>query len=183
MRAAATAATLPLQGLSLVVALPDDSEARAIARYLGDAGAATSIAVNATFTGIQIGLDRYIPLHDGPPGEGIVGLARPWRRDVLVRAAARAAGRTGDIATSEPVPHAPEKVGGRVLVVDDNQTNRTILQEMLASWRMVPIVSASAEAALKELRRSRETSQPIRLVPRVRSLSGVPLHPEGRGSR
>ena len=68
--ARAAAAPLPLQGLSLVVALPDDSEARAIARYLGDAGAATSIAVNATFTGIQIGLDRYIPLHDGPPAEG-----------------------------------------------------------------------------------------------------------------
>ena len=88
--ARAAAAPLPLQGLSLVVALPDDSEARAIARYLGDAGAATSIAVNATFTGIQIGLDRYIPLHDGPPGEGIVGLARPWRRDVLVREIGRA---------------------------------------------------------------------------------------------
>ena len=96
--ARAAAAPLPLQGLSLVVALPDDSEARAIARYLGDAGAATSIAVNATFTGIQIGLDRYIPLHDGPPGEGIVGLARPWRRDVLVRAAARAV-----LAASTPV--------------------------------------------------------------------------------
>ena len=103
--ARAAAAPLPLQGLSLVVALPDDSEARAIARYLGDAGAATSIAVNATFTGIQIGLDRYIPLHDGPPAEGVVGLPRPWRRDVLVRAVARAVGRIDASGVpAEPMP-------------------------------------------------------------------------------
>ena len=139
--ARAAAAPLPLQGLSLVVALPDDSEARAIARYLGDAGAATSIAVNATFTGIQIGLDRYIPLHDGPPAEGVVGLPRPWRRDVLVRAAARAAGRAGDIASSEPVPHTPEKVGGRVLVVDDNSVNRKILA------RQLELAGASTDSA------------------------------------
>ena len=150
---AAAAATLPLQGLSLVVALPDDSEARAIARYLGDAGAATSIAVNATFTGIQIGLDRYIPLHDGPPAEGIVGLARPWRRDVLVRAAARAAGRTGDIATSEPVPHAPEKVGGRVLVVDDNSVNRKILARQLELAGASTDSASGGEEALELWRR------------------------------
>jgi signal transduction histidine kinase/CheY-like chemotaxis protein len=133
---------LPMQGLTLVVAVPNDAEARAIARYLGDAGAATSIAVNASFIGVQIGLDRYIPLHDGPPAEGAVGLPRPWRRDVLVRAVARAVGRVNDIGVpAESVPHGREKVGGRVLVVDDNSVNRKILA------RQLELAGASTDSA------------------------------------
>jgi signal transduction histidine kinase/ActR/RegA family two-component response regulator len=132
-----------LRGLSLVVALPDDEEARAIARYLGDAGAATSIAINAAFTGIQIGLDRYIPLFDGPTADPAAGVSRPWRRDVLIRTVARAAGRPGEIArpsrgASAAVPH---KVGGRVLVVDDNSVNRKILA------RQLELAGASTDAA------------------------------------
>ncbi len=145
--------TLPLKGLTLVVALPNDVEARAIARYLGDAGAATSIAVNAAFTGIQIGLDRYIPLHDGPPAEGAVGLPRPWRRDILVRGVARAAGRPSDISMpAEPVPHGPEKVGGRVLVVDDNSVNRKILARQLELAGASTETAAGGEEALEKWR-------------------------------
>jgi PAS domain S-box-containing protein len=39
--------------------------------------------------------------------------------------------------------------GLRVLVVDDNQTNRVILKEMLQSWRMKPEEAASGPQALK----------------------------------
>jgi CheY-like chemotaxis protein len=38
-----------------------------------------------------------------------------------------------------------------VLVVDDNQTNRRILQEMLLNWGMKPIVAESGESALLAL--------------------------------
>jgi len=44
--------------------------------------------------------------------------------------------------------------GLRVLVVDDNATNRHILREMLASWHMRPVIAADAEAAMSELRRA-----------------------------
>jgi len=133
---------LLLRGLSLVVALPDDIEARAIARYLRDAGASTSLALSATFTGIQIGLDRYIPMVDGPMADAGGGVPRPWRRDVLVRAVARAAGRPGDVARrAMPAASAPGRVAGRVLVVDDNSVNRKILA------RQLELAGASTDAA------------------------------------
>jgi two-component system sensor histidine kinase/response regulator len=42
--------------------------------------------------------------------------------------------------------------GLRVLVVDDNATNRRILQEMLASWHMKPAAVQDAASALSQLR-------------------------------
>jgi CheY-like chemotaxis protein/nitrogen-specific signal transduction histidine kinase len=42
--------------------------------------------------------------------------------------------------------------GLRVLVVDDNATNRRILEEMLASWRMAPTAVADAESAIAALK-------------------------------
>ena len=42
--------------------------------------------------------------------------------------------------------------GLRVLVVDDNATNRRILEEMLASWQMIPTTAADAETALGMLK-------------------------------
>ncbi len=142
-----------LRGLSLVVALPDDTEARAIARYLGDAGAATSLAINATFTGIQIGLDRYIPMVDGPSSNPAAaaggGVPRPWRRDVLVRAVARAAGRPGDVArTATHAASTPGRVAGRVLVVDDNSVNRKILARQLELAGATTDAAAGGEEAL-----------------------------------
>jgi PAS domain S-box-containing protein len=44
--------------------------------------------------------------------------------------------------------------GLRVLVVDDNATNRRILDEMLASWRMSPTILADATTALQTLRQT-----------------------------
>ena len=39
-----------------------------------------------------------------------------------------------------------------MLIVDDNATNRRILEEMLASWHMKPVAVADASAALNVLR-------------------------------
>jgi len=51
-----------------------------------------------------------------------------------------------------------------VMVVDDNQTNRHILCEMLSTWGMHPTPAGSAFEALAHLRRAAEGDRPFRLV-------------------
>jgi PAS domain S-box-containing protein len=51
-----------------------------------------------------------------------------------------------------------------VLVVDDNATNRRILEEMLTSWRMQPAMVASGPEALRELEAARDSGAPYPLV-------------------
>ena len=51
-----------------------------------------------------------------------------------------------------------------MLVVDDNATNRRILEEMLANWRMRPTVVDGGRTALAALERARGGGQPFALV-------------------
>jgi PAS domain S-box-containing protein len=70
-----------------------------------------------------------------------------------------AAGRTapgpGDAMTLQGLP---------VLIVDDNATNRRILQEMLTNWRMRPTVVANGREALVALERAQAAGRPFALV-------------------
>lgn len=45
-----------------------------------------------------------------------------------------------------------EQEGKRVLIVDDNETNRTILKRQFEFWKLVPVLAASGEEALAQLR-------------------------------
>jgi two-component system sensor histidine kinase/response regulator len=54
--------------------------------------------------------------------------------------------------------------GMRVLVVDDNATNRRILEEVLAQWRMQPTVVASGQAALEAMEAAERAKRPYPLV-------------------
>ena len=66
---------------------------------------------------------------------------------------------------SQQIPAAREELSGlRVLVVDDNQTSRAILEEMLQSWRMDPVAVGSADAALAELESSAQSGRSFKLV-------------------
>jgi CheY-like chemotaxis protein len=61
---------------------------------------------------------------------------------------------------AEAIPLA----GIRVVVVDDNLTNRRILSDMLWGWGMLPAPAASGMEALAHLRRGLQRGQPYSLV-------------------
>jgi signal transduction histidine kinase/CheY-like chemotaxis protein/HPt (histidine-containing phosphotransfer) domain-containing protein len=54
--------------------------------------------------------------------------------------------------------------GLRVLIVDDNDRNRLILQEVVRNWDMAPTTAASAREALGIMRTAHSGGQPIALV-------------------
>jgi two-component system sensor histidine kinase/response regulator len=60
----------------------------------------------------------------------------------------------------EPVPALSSLAGRRVLAVDDNATNRQLLQRLLTGWRITPGLAESAAAALTELRRAAAQGTP-----------------------
>ena len=57
-----------------------------------------------------------------------------------------------------------ELPGVRVLVVDDNETNRRILETTLTRWGMKPTVAKDGEDALAKLARARDANQPFELI-------------------
>jgi two-component system sensor histidine kinase/response regulator len=64
-----------------------------------------------------------------------------------------------------PRPAEPATLRGLpVLVVDDNETNRWIFKEMLASWGMKPTLADSAHEALAEMKRAISRDEPFRLA-------------------
>ena len=132
-------AGFPLENLSLILSLPDPQESAAIARYLRDAGAEVDVVVSSETAVTIDGSSNQVCLAE---------LKRPWRRDVLVRAIAQAAGRTG---SGVPVAQAPVprgRLGGRVLVVDDNSVNRRILARQLELAGTSADMAAGGEEAL-----------------------------------
>ena len=54
--------------------------------------------------------------------------------------------------------------GLRVLVVDDNLTNRRILEEMLVSWHMEPVTIGDAAGALEALRQASSLGRPFDVI-------------------
>lgn len=52
----------------------------------------------------------------------------------------------------------------RILVVDDNSTNRRILQEILKRWEVTSMAVESGEQALEELESARQRGLPYRLI-------------------
>lgn len=55
-------------------------------------------------------------------------------------------------------------VGLRVLVVDDNQNNRRILNEMLLNWKMNPVVAPNVTQALQHIRQQQRAGTPFDLI-------------------
>jgi PAS domain S-box-containing protein len=60
--------------------------------------------------------------------------------------------------------HGSELAGVPILVVDDNATNRRILEDSVIRWNMMPTVVESAAAAMEVLQRARSSGARLPLV-------------------
>ena len=72
-----------------------------------------------------------------------------------------------DLLVSHMQPELPDGGllrGACVMVVDDNQTNRRILERLLTRWGMHPVCLESGEKALEELNAARTSGNPYRLI-------------------
>jgi two-component system sensor histidine kinase/response regulator len=67
-------------------------------------------------------------------------------------------------AVMATIPDAVDLRDLPVLIVDDNATNRRLLEEMVIGWRMVPRLAASVSEALTALRVAQESGRPFHLV-------------------
>jgi CheY-like chemotaxis protein len=54
--------------------------------------------------------------------------------------------------------------GLNVLIVDDNETNRFILEEATTNWGMRPLVASSVDLAIQEIERAKNAGKPIACV-------------------
>ena len=72
----------------------------------------------------------------------------------------------GSIPASQAQARLPDGLlrGARVLVVDDNQTNRRILERLLTRWGMHPVCVESGQEALEELTSARSSGKAYRLI-------------------
>jgi|YNPMSStandDraft_1061717.scaffolds.fasta_scaffold10405_2 PAS domain S-box-containing protein len=73
-----------------------------------------------------------------------------------------------EVGYDQPAEIPPSLVGSLaglpVLVVDDNATNRRILQEMLSAWKMQPTLAASAAEAIERLQAAQRSGTSFPLV-------------------
>ena len=70
-------------------------------------------------------------------------------------------GRAGD---SLPMPDTPQLKDMRVLVVDDNATNRLLAVELTHRWGMQPVAVADGRQAIVELARAKQAGAPYKLL-------------------
>ena len=77
---------------------------------------------------------------------------------------ARYANATDEDLDAASTIYPPMLAGLRVLIVDDNATNRRILFEILTNWKMQPMAVASVPDAIGELRRQADLANPYALV-------------------
>jgi two-component system sensor histidine kinase/response regulator len=69
-----------------------------------------------------------------------------------------------DMVTSGEARHLADIHGMRVLVVDDNEMNRRLLQEILTRWHMEPVLVDGGFAALAAMNDARQHNRPFPLV-------------------
>ena len=66
--------------------------------------------------------------------------------------------------TAAAAPETIDLSGTRVLIVDDNETNRQILDEITRAWGMVPTTAADAASGLRALESTQASDAPFQIL-------------------
>ncbi|MDQ4503508.1 response regulator [Sinomonas sp. ASV322] len=152
---------------------PDDARLRFEVRDTGigiapeqqelifDAFAQADASTTRQYGGTGLGLAICRRLTEALGGE--IGLTSQLGAGSVFWVAVPVSVLAADASASEP-PLAPFRAGLRVLVVDDNATNRLVLERQLAAWGMEPESTEDAAGALELLGAARAQGLPFELA-------------------
>jgi two-component system, sensor histidine kinase and response regulator len=158
-------ATLRFAVTDTGIGIPADKQ-RQIFQAFTQADASTTRRFGGTGLGLAIAL-RLVELMNG----------RMWVESEVGRGSTfifTASFDRPQVPAHEPLLDKTTALDGlRVLVVDDNATNRRILDEMLASWQMKPTAVADAEAGLAALGAAVTRQEPFDVILVDRQMPGV----------
>ncbi len=137
------------------IGIPPEKQER-LFKAFSQADSSTTRRYGGTGLGLAIS-SRLAELMQGRMWvESEVGNGSRFQFDVRLRVAgSQAPMRPADLTGLQGLP---------VLIVDDNATNRRILQEVVRSWRMEPIVAESGQEGLEALRSARDRGRPVQLI-------------------
>jgi PAS domain S-box-containing protein len=137
------------------IGIPPDKQ-QAVFEAFTQADASTTRRFGGTGLGLAISSQLVRMMHGDIWLESVVGMGTTFHFTAEF-----------EIASDQPACSLSERsslAGVPVLIVDDNETNRRILEEMLKSWSLAPRATASGSEALIEMQRAAEDRQPYQLV-------------------
>ena len=147
------------------IGIPDE-KIKTVFQAFSQADASTTRRFGGTGLGLTI-CERLVQLMDGQIRvESRVGQGTTFRFTASfgLPVASQAVKETTDVS---------EIAGIRVLIVDDNATNRLILEEMTRSWEMRPSSVAGATAAVETMGEAAQRGDPFRIVVSDLNMPGV----------
>jgi signal transduction histidine kinase/DNA-binding response OmpR family regulator len=150
------AATLRFSVTDTGIGIPEDKQ-QAVFDMFEQADSSTTRRFGGTGLGLAIS-NRLVQMMGGRLGvNSVVGRGSTFHFAARFRLSDREA---------LPAPSVRPVIvrGTRVLVVDDNETNRRILHDVLCSWGMVPTLVGAAQLAVGLMRQAKQGGEPYRLV-------------------